>query len=115
MVVHDSTAEDGLAGRVLRNTAKGNCPITPSGTATTAREFGWHVSYLDHAIRPWVVWTMMGNATSPECFNAETCYSAPLAWNHTGGNWYPYQPQIVMTRVDSYVTKDSPAIAPTLI
>ena len=82
----------------------GDCPATPPGTVSGPPEFGWHVSYMDHATRPWVVWSMMGNGTGPECFNAESCYSAPVAWNQSGGNWYPYQAEIVMTRVDSNMT-----------
>ena len=84
--------------------SKGACPITPPGSVNPPTEFGWHVSYMDYATRPWVVWTMMGNGTGPECFNAESCYSAPVAWNQSGGNWYPYQAEIVMTRVDSHMT-----------
>ena len=82
----------------------GGCPLFPNGQISNPPEFGWHVSYMDHATRPWVVWTMMGNGTGPECFNAESCYSAPVAWNQSGGNWYPYQAEVVMTRVDSNMT-----------
>ena len=85
--------------------SKGKCPITPPGSVNPPTEFGWHVSYMDYATRPWVVWTMMGNGTGPECFHAEPCYSAPVAWNQPGGNWYPYQAEIVMARVDSSVTQ----------
>jgi len=86
------------------NTSTGNCLITPPGTVNPPPAFGWHVSYMDHATRPWVVWTMMGNGTGPECFNGESCYADPVAWNQPGGNWYPYQAEVVMTRVDSNVT-----------
>ena len=82
----------------------GSCPLFPNGQTSNPPEFGWHVSYMDHATRPWVVWTMMGNGTGPECFNAESCYKAPVAWNQSGGNWYPYQAEIVMARVDSNMT-----------
>jgi hypothetical protein len=82
----------------------GNCPITPNGETNPPPEFGWHVSYMDHATRPWVVWTMMGNGAGPEYFNSESSYAAPVAWNSAGGNWYPYQAEVVMARVDSNVT-----------
>ena len=93
-----------IVGFVNRD-VPGNCPITAPGVNASIREFGWHVSYLDHATRPWVVWTMMGNGTGPEYFNAESSYAAPVAWNQSGGNWYPYQAEVVMTRVDSNVAR----------
>ena len=52
----------------------GQLPAVSEWKTSNPPEFGWHVSYMDYATRPWVVWTMMGNGTGPECFNAESCY-----------------------------------------
>lgn len=72
-----------------------NCPLQP----TSATPFGWHVSYMDHATRPWIAWTMMGNGNAPEYFNNESSYADP-----SSGNWPVYQGEVILTRVDSNVT-----------
>jgi len=81
------------------NTSTGNCPLTPNGNTNPPPEYGWHVSYMDHATRPWIAWTMMGNGSGPEYFNNESSYQAP-----SSSNWAIYQGEIVLTRVDSNVT-----------
>jgi hypothetical protein len=90
---------------VANKTSIGNCPLVPnSSNSGQPPEFGWHVNYFDYATRPWIAWTMMSNGTGPDFWNSDAGYAAPVAWNQSGGNWYPYQGEVVLTRVDSSVT-----------
>jgi hypothetical protein len=69
-----------------------NCPIYNNGSNP-----GWHVSYLDHATRPWVVMTMQTTGSVPSLyFNDQSGYAAP-----TSSNWSVYQDEIDLVRIDS--------------
>jgi Putative Ig domain/Abnormal spindle-like microcephaly-assoc'd, ASPM-SPD-2-Hydin len=69
-----------------------NCPIYNNGSNP-----GWHVSYLGHATRPWVVMTMQTTGSVPSLyFNDQSGYAAP-----TSSNWSIYQDEIDLVRIDS--------------
>jgi Malectin domain/Abnormal spindle-like microcephaly-assoc'd, ASPM-SPD-2-Hydin len=72
-----------------------NCPMVPIGAANP----GWHVSYMDHATRPWVTWTIQNPSGGPMDFNNEGGYAAP-----SSSNWKTYMNEIVMTRIDSNIS-----------
>src|SRR5215469_6420193 len=64
-------------------------------------ENGFHVSYQDGTVRPWVVYSMQGsNGNCSGCtwgyFNSSSGYTAP-----SSNNWEPYVNEIDMIRIDA--------------